>query len=214
MRKSALIALLLSPFISNAQHEIGAGLSGTYATQKPSGVDVISSAGGFFYYGYTAKLNRKFSVYPQIQIGETRYIMDGMFKSDNAGYSFDVTPANYKQSTLDMYTAKVPVLLRYNVKGDSPNRSHVSVGAGPYAEYTFLAIQKSKIENVNKTEDAAIENKLNYGFAAEISLATYSKKLSLLFPFSCGASYQISEFLSNSTSFNPLCFYAKLGVGF
>lgn len=217
-RNLLLFVFLAINIYAKAQTEIGLSIAGYYATQRPANVDIIGSGGGIISIAHSFKLKKDWTVQPQLQINGGRYIMDGIFtKSPTNSYSFDVTPINYKQSVLTMYSFKVPVFLRYTILRDESKYSMplVSIGLGPYGEYLFSAQQKYKIGIENFKEKAPIQNKFQYGIAMDLGI--YGKAIKKNFSnlsFHFGIHYQLSDYLKDNTSFKPIVGYLGLGIGF
>jgi hypothetical protein len=208
MKRLFLLPLLLLPAIAFAQGELSAGLLSNYATHRPAGIDVVSSIGGTFGYGRSFQVKNSWTVFAQVQFSASTYIMDGLFKEDSTGSRFDVTPDDYKQSSLTMYSFKLPVLMRYCMLSTDKGAAFFAVG--PYIDYVFSAKQKYKVGSENHLENAPIDNRFNYGLSAEMTISKGSKRRMSL---SYGLSYQLSEFLSNRTSFKPLSPYLRIGIG-
>ncbi|HRP90453.1 MAG TPA: hypothetical protein PKX92_10480 [Edaphocola sp.] len=217
MKKLILSAITCSALVfqSSAQTQIGVGVNGFYATQRPSNVDIISASGGFFHIAHNFKLNKNWNLEPQIQLGGSKLIMDGLFyKSLLNEYEFVNTSASVKQSYLQLYSVRFPVHLKYALFKDSQGKPFGYLGAGPYAEYIALAKQYYKIGNDNFKGNAPIQNKFNYGLSFELSLYGNGIFKNGKNPFSLhvGGMYQMSEYLKDKPSFTPFMPYIKLGI--
>jgi hypothetical protein len=187
-----------------------------FVIEKPTTVDVVSANGiAMIGTGYPKRLNNKWVIEPFLYLTSMRYNMDGMFSKTDRVYSFDVTPDNYKQSYLSLYSIKLPVLFKYDLFDlhNGVRKGNASVGLGPYAEYFFHNVQRYKIADKNYREKASIENQFNYGLAAEVTVASGPKATSEFYSFSFGLSYQMSEYLKSSPSFKTLILYIRLGIG-
>ena len=106
----------------------------------------------------------------------------------------------------------MPVLLKYGIS-ENNSKPFAFIGIGPYFEYMINPTQSYKIGIESHTMRPPIQNKLNYGFAAELSL--YSKLTNKTpFSFNAGFTYQISDYLTNASSFKPFAPYLRIGIGF
>lgn len=216
MKTLVMVSILLGLALHvHAQSEITLGLTGYFPLQKPSNVNVVSGSGGFIGYSKTFTLKDRWVLNPQLQLGAGRLIMDGMFTKDKDKYSFDVTPPDYKQSVLNFYTLRLPVLLKYGIgQGNNEHKPSVYIGIGPYVEYLLAAQQHYKIGNNTTKERAPIQNKFQYGVATELSI--YGKEITknLGFSLHVGTQVQLSDFLTDKTSFKPFAPYIRLGLDF
>jgi hypothetical protein len=139
--------------------------------------------------------------------------MDGIFSKTNSQYYFGISPGNYKQSSLHVYSARIPVYARYVFSSNSKRLRESAVSLGPYGEYIFSAKEKYKIDDKKYTENALIQNKMTFGVALEITALRGNKSGTQAVSLSYGVSYQLSEYISGRSSFKPLQVYLRLGLG-
>lgn len=220
MKKTIIFPILLLALATvnvSAQTEVGFGLNGLYATQRPSNVDVISANGAFFSVTHSFSIKKNWKIEPQLLLGGSKIIMDGIFsKQATNSYEFVVTPPDYKQSLLQMYEIKIPVILKYGFMKDKDGDPFAFIGVGPYANYIAFAQQRYKIGDQNFKEKAPIQNRFQFGFSAELSLygnGLFSKSKNPV-SLHVGALYQLTDYLKDNTSFKPIMPYVRIGIGF
>lgn len=211
MKKIWLIIIFnIVAFSISAQHNISVRFQGDYLLNRPKNIDVKSAGAVSFSYGYLFDFKGEWNISPQLSFVSSQYIMDGLF-FDNAGNrTFEVTPNNYKQSTLNVYSLRLPIIINKKVIGD--NKNALFLGFGPYFEYHLNATQSYKVGNDKFKNTAPIDNNFQFGLQYELGI----KKSSQLFKngiyLSFGMSYQMSDLLNQNESYNLLASFAKCGV--
>lgn len=216
--KKLLVLLFLFPVITYAQGDLSLGIGANYLTQLPKNVDALTKTTAFYQYSRRMPIKGAWSFHPGLGFTTTRYIMDGMFSKPNAQYTFGLSPDSFKQSYLQLYSVRMPLLVRYVFSSyNNPRKpervKEASVAFGPYIDYIFSAKQYYKIGAQKHKENALIENKLTFGLAAEVTALRGSRNAGDGFSLSLGMMYQLSEYLSEGNSFRPLLVYIRLGMG-
>lgn len=216
--KKLLLCLFLLPVIAYAQGEISVSIGGNYLIQMPKNVDALTKTTTLFQYSLRVPVKGAWSFHPALGFTSTRYIMDGIFSKQNGDYSFGLSPDSFKQSYLQLYSVRMPLLARYVLSSyNNPRKPErvreSSVAFGPYIDYIFSAKQYYKIREQKYKENALIENKLTFGLAAEVTALKGNRNAGDGFSLSLGMMYQLSEYLSGKNSFKPLLLYLRIGMG-
>lgn len=212
MRQALFIIMMMYGTLCHAQNEIGSMLGSAYPIGKPSDVDMLSSFAGGLYYTREFRLSEDVGFMTGATIYSTTYIMDGYFVRDSGNTDFRVTPDNYKQSSLTLVGAKVPLLFNFTMlKNEDGSRAQLRTGV--YLDYLAYSEHQYKTGTINNQAPLAIDNRFQSGLNEEMSLSTAFGQKKMQLVLACGMYYQLTQYLDDNSSFRPLQFYFKLGFG-
>lgn len=213
--KKTLLSTIFSICCLSAfcQYEVGISIGSALVTHKPKNVNTQSSLAISGYIHREFHFATKFIFEPGLSLSANRIFIDGNFsKGPNGQTVFGMTPSNYKQSRLDLTSVRVPLLIKYQLFANSKGEG-ISFGIGPYFEYLLSAKQSYKIDAVNFTQQAPLDNRLHMGIA--VDFGTSGKVFgNNRFGFGAGIQYQFTNYLENNSSFKPLLLYTRIGFRF
>lgn len=214
--KAIVITLITYIFCATqgfCQIELGASLGVPRLTNKPTNVDMQSSISISTYFKKEISLKRNWIVEPGLIIMNSKVFTDGHFaKTPTGKLSFQTIPADYQQNVLQLTSVSLPVLFKYQAFSNQAGEG-ISVGLGPYIEYTADVRQAYKQGGVNKTEKVSLDNRFQSGLVFDFGTSGKVLKKNR-FGFGVGLQYQVTNYLMDKSSFKPLIPYLRFGIRF
>lgn len=199
---------------SFAQNEIGVMIGAARPTGRPEHVDYLSSSASGLSYARRIPAASDIAIKTGLMIYSTTYVMDGMFTDTGSMRRFDLTPGNYKQTTLTTANIMLPLMGSFRLV-DNGKGSRMDFNIGGYFDYLLTAKQKHKVGTAHIQEKATVDNRLNGGLGYEMVFGFGSKmKIIESVFFSMGVYYQVTEYLDDGKSFKPLMSCLQLGCAF
>lgn len=209
-----VVCFCICSVVSFAQNEIGVMIGAASPTGRPANVDYLSSSSSGFSYARYIPVAPDIAFKTGLIVYANTYVMDGMFTDTGSARRFELTPGNYKQTTVTMANIMLPLLGSFSLL-DNGKGSRMDISIGGYADYLLAAKQKHKVGTTHIQDKATVDNRLNGGFAFEMLLAYGSKikPFKSMF-FSMGIYYQMTEYLDDGRSFKPLMSCLQVGFAF
>lgn len=210
----SLICFCISSAGSFAQNEIGVMIGAARPTGRVANVDYLSSSASGFSYARRIPVAPDIAIKTGLMIYSNRYVMDGMFTDTGSVRRFDLTPGNYKQTTLTVANIMMPLMASLRL-ADNSKGSRMDFNIGGYFDYLLTAKQKHKVSTAHIQDKATVDNRLNGGIGYEMAFAFGSKMkfIESMF-FSMGMYYQVTEYLDDGKSFKPLMSCLQVGCSF
>ena len=197
-----------------AQNEIGVMIGAARPTGRPANVDFLSGSGSGFSYARRIGLTDNIAVKTGLMVYSNSYVMDGMFTDTGSVRMFQLTPGNYKQSTLTTVNIMMPIMASLRLV-DNGKGSRMDFNLGGYLDYFISGKQKHKVGITHIQDKVSIDNMLNGGIGYELALA-YGSRIKFIESvfFSMALYYQLTQYLDNGKSYKPLMSCLQVGFAF
>lgn len=195
---------------SEAQIDIGFQLSNFTIKNNFNKAKLLSANGFSTTFNIFKRLDKNVLLGTGFNSNFNKFVIDGIFFKRNAELVFEPNDNTIKNSYINFNSISVPLKFKF-LLFETEKGSDLFINFGGYAEYLFSTEQNYKKFDVEKIEKIRLDRNTLFGLNIDYGMNfAITKERKIL--FANGFSYQLTSFLRNGNSFNPLNIYLKLAM--